>query len=206
MAPPNKLIVKEAATKEEVVKKVAEEVIKETKHGITKDELGDLLKIILPATIMAMEQAKNQNAGEASIKSIKAKNALTEKCHICHQVVGDGKTRGCGGPWARDKNGTFLLDESGSRIEKIEQFHDLMVVYPNDPIAVGQFDGVAINGAHYRSSGPNHKVWVPKHNDIAQTLLKFEEDQRIQQIGRKHMRQSGSIGKSGPQVTNPTFS
>lgn len=170
-------------------------------------QLADLMKAVLPATIMAMEQAKNQTAHDITLKQLKMKQALEEKCHVCKQSVGDGKGRGCGGPWARNADGSFMTQADGvTRIENIAQFHVQMVVFPNDPIAVQQFDGVFINGAHYRSQGPSHQVWVPKVNNIASLLLKFEEDQRIQQIGRKHMRTSGSVsGNGGQQVQNLTF-
>ena len=171
-----------------------------------KEALPALMQAIVPATIVAMEQAKSQTTHDLTMKARKATLALGEKCGICRQLVGDGKTRGCGGPWAREADGTFKLDNKGARIEDYSQFHELMVVFPNDPVAEQQFDGVQINGAHYCSSGPNHKVWVPKQNDIAAHLLNFEEDQRAQRVGRKHIRQSGSIsGNGGQQVSGPTF-
>lgn len=185
-------------------------------YKLNREELGDLMKAVLPATIMAMEQAKNQTAHDITMKQLKLKQSLEERCTVCRQPVGDGKTRGCGGPWKRNPDGSFVmvdvLDDKGNktgeqrRVEDPAQFHDQMVVFPNDPIAERQFDGVTINGAHYRSQGPTHKVWVPRVNNIASMLMKFEEDQRIQQVGRKHMRQSGSVsGNGGQQISNPTF-
>ena len=176
--------------------------------ALPKNDMAAVLKEILPTVILAMESAKNMSGHDQNLKLLKAKLALEEKCSICRQVVGDGKTRGCGGPWARDDKGEFLLDpKTGARIEAPEQFHDKMCVFPNDPIAERQWDGVKINGAVYVSQGLGHKVWVPRKNDIASQILKFEEDQRIQQVGRKHMRKSGSLsGNGGTQVQNPTFS
>ncbi len=182
--------------------------------GATKSEnsldVASLLKQILPATIMAMEQAKAQSGHDANLKAQRAKLALEEKCHICGQSVGDGKGRGCGGPWARAKDGSFTMEKDKEgvehRVEDASQFHTRMAVFPNDPIAINQFDGIKINGAHYRSQGPDDKVWVPKNNNIAAMLIDFERDQRTQQIGRKFMRNSGSVGKSGAQTTPVTFS
>lgn len=179
--------------------------------GMSEETLVSIMSKVLPAAIMAMEQAKTLSVHEATLKALKAKAALEEKCHICRQVVGDGKGRGCGGPWARNKDGSFVMvkDETTGdekRVENPDQFHIKMVIFPNDPLAEQQFDGVQINGAYYRSQGPNHKVWVPKKNDIAATLIAFEEDQRVQRIGRKKMRQSGSVsGNGGHNVQGPTF-
>ena len=201
MAPPKTF------TQEELNEAVTQALAKAPRSGVTKEDLADILKTVIPATIMAMDQAKTQSTHEQTLKAIKAKLALTEKCSICRQVVGDGKGRGCGGPWARDTNGAFILQADGkTRIEKPEQFHVKAVIYPTDPIALRQWDGIQINGAYYRSNGPNHEIWVPKVNDIAQMLLKYEEDQRIQQIGRKFARQSGSLsGTGGRSIQAPTF-
>lgn len=176
-------------------------------HGLTKEDMAEIMKAVIPTTILALEQAKQLSLHESTLKTMRSKAQLEEKCYICRQSVGDGKGRGCGGPWKRDANGEFMMDsKTGARIEDIETNHVQMVVFPNHPVAERQFDGVQINGAYYRSQGPGHKVWVPRKNDIASMLLKFEEDQLIQQVGRKHMRRNGgTVGPSGHNVAAPTF-
>ncbi len=176
--------------------------------NITKEDILSIMAQVVPAAIMAMETAKNMSGHEAKLAELKRKMNLEEKCHICRQVVGDGKGRGCGGPWKRDKQGNYILetlpDGLERRVEDADQFHERMVVYPSHPIAEQQWDGVQINGAFYRSQGPNHKVWVPKQNDIASQILKFTEDQLIQATGRKKIRpNSGSISGNGSQNLNP---
>lgn len=170
------------------------------------DAVAKAVAASLPAIIMGMEQAKQMSAHDIQLAAARKKAALEEKCHICGQAVGDGKGRGCGGPWKRDDKGQFVTDGTGARIEDRNAHHVEMAVFPNDPIAVQQWDGVFINGARYCSVGPNHKVWVPKVNNIAAVIVKFEEDQRIQQVGRKHIRQNGgSVGPRGQQVQAPTI-
>lgn len=196
-------------TKEDVERAVAEALKVKGSTGISEEALKSILTSVIPATMMAMEQAKAQTSNDFSLKALRSKQALEEVCHVCRQAVGNGRGRGCGGPWRRNKDGSFVIEKDANgadkRIEDIGQFHVQMVVFPNDPIAVRQWDGVKINGAYYNSQGANHKIWVPKVNDIAGQILKFEEDQRIQQIGRKFERQSGSLGKNGSQVSSPTF-
>lgn len=163
---------------------------------------------------MAVESAKAQTAHDKLLAENKKKLALEEKCSICRQVVGDGKTRGCGGPWARDPKGNFIMEAvtnpDGSevidpvtdkpmmrRIEKPEQFHVKMVVYPKDPLAAEWFPYLKINGVEYFSQGSNHEIWVPAKNDFASALALYEENERIQRVGRKHVR------KNGGSVHNP---
>lgn len=194
-------------TKEDVEAAVKAALASKPKPAATNNlDITALLKEILPPLIMGMEQAKQMSAHDIQLAAARKKAALEEKCHICGQAVGDGKGRGCGGPWVRDAKGQFVTGEDGARVEDRSINHVEMVVFPNDPIAIAQWDGVQINGARYCSTGPNHKVWVPKVNNIAAVIAKYEEDQRIQQVGRKHIRQNGgSVGPRGQQVQAPTI-
>lgn len=196
-------------TQEDVEQAVKDALAKNAaKTGaFSKEDLASVLKETIPAVIMAMEQARTMTTHEMTLKALKSKQALEEKCHICGQAVGDGKGRGCGGPWAREANGDFKLDKNNQRVEDANQFHIQMAVFPTDPIAVDQWDGVTINSRRYASQGLNHKIWVPKVNDIPSMILKFEEDQRIQQVGRKKIRHNGGTvsGKTGAAVQPPSY-
>lgn len=156
---------------------------------------------------MAIEAVKAQTAHDKLMAEAKAKAALQEKCSICRQVVGNGKGRGCGGPYRRNAKGEYVmepvlnpdmtpaLDEDGKplmrRIEDAAQFHTKMVVFTGDPLAAEWFPYVKVNGVEYYSAGLNHEIWVPKQNDIAHQLWIYEENERIQRVGRKHIRKNG---------------
>lgn len=142
-------------------------------------------------TQMAVEAAKNQTAHDKLVAEHKKKEALQERCSVCRQVVGDGKGRGCGGPYRRDAKGEYVLDAEGRRIEDPDQFHTKMVVYPKDPVTAEWFPFVKVNGVEYYSQGPGHEIYVPKQNDIASQLAIFEEQARIERVGRKHIRKNG---------------
>lgn len=172
--------------------------------------------------IMAAQQATKMGEHEQNLAARKAKLALEEKCHICRQSVGDGIRRGCGGPWARSKDGSFVmekvlnpdgtevLDGEGKpvmrRVERPEQFHVLREVRPSDPVAAEWFMGIKLNGALYFSQGPGHKVWVPKNTDIDSILSVYTQNELEQRVGRKHNRANGGTlngrtgGHSGPPV------
>lgn len=172
--------------------------------------------------MVAADSAKMQMANDANTKAIKAKLALEEKCHICRQPVGDGKRRGCGGPFKRDPktnafvlepvtnpDGTEVTDADGKpvmrRIEDPAQFHVKREVWPKDPIAAEWFDGVTLNGARYASMGPGHEIWVPKNSDVDSVLSAFTKNEVEQRVGRKHVRSNGGRvsqqgGYQGPGV------
>lgn len=167
---------------------------------------------------LAVEAVKQQTAHDKLMNENKKKLALEEKCHICRQVVGDGKGRGCGGPWKRDPktnqfvmepvlnpDGSEVMDADGKpmmrRIEDPNQFHTKMVVYPADPLAAEWFPYVKVNGVEYFSQGPNHEIYVPKVNDIASTLAIYTTNEIEQRVGRKHVRKfGGSVGPGNQNV------
>lgn len=170
--------------------------------------------------MMAAESVKITNEHEKNLAIMKRKLAKEEKCHICRQSVGDGRTHGCGGPWKRDaKNqfvlepvlnpdGTQVLDVEGKplmrRIEDPHQFHELRVVFPKDPIAAEWFMGVILNGALYQSQGPEHKIWVPKVSDIDSLLSVYTQNEIEQRVGRKHVRKNGgTLSGRGGSTTAP---
>lgn len=160
-------------------------------------------------TAMVAAQAAQAAMGhQEQVRALKAKEALAEKCDCCGQSVGNGKGRGCGGPWARNKDGTFkmepvleadgvtpALDGEGKpmmrRIQDWRQFHVFREVWPSDPIAAEWFDGVKLNGVWYKSQGPGHKVWVPAKNDIDYRLSVYQVNEVEQRVGRKHTRNNG---------------
>jgi hypothetical protein len=169
--------------------------------------------------MMAAESVKASNEHERQMVTLKKKLAKEEKCHICQQVVGDGKNFGCGGPWKRDlktnafvmepllnPDGTPAVDFEGKpilhRIEDASQFHVKRVVFPKDPIAAEWFMGVIINGAIYQSQGPNHEIWVPKLSDIDALLSVYTQNEVEQRVGRKHVRKNGGTlsGRGGSSL------
>lgn len=159
--------------------------------------------------MMAAEAAKVANGHESQVKALRAKEALMEKCHICHQVVGNGKGRGCGGPWRRDKKTNefvmeAVLEADGvtpvtgpdgkplmRRIEDPTQFHVFREVWPSDPIAAEWFDGIKLNNVWYKSMGPGHKIWVPAVNDLDYRISVYQTGEVEQRVGRKHIRSNG---------------
>lgn len=171
--------------------------------------------------MMAAQHAQAQTEHDKIMAKNKAKLALEEKCSCCRQSVGDGKRRGCGGPWRRDaRTNEFILepvyvidpqtkevvlDAKGDklqeldgegkpvfrRIEDFNQFHIKMVVFPHDPVATKWFFGVGINGAWYQSQGPNHEIWVPRKNDLRSIEGNFTINEVEQRVGRSHVRQFG---------------
>lgn len=164
---------------------------------------------------MAVEAVKQQTEHDKLMAAAKKKLAKEEKCSVCRQVVGDGKTHGCGGPYRRDKKGNYVmepvLNPDGTnvldaddkpmmkRIEDIAQFHVKMVVFPSDPLAAEWFPYCKVNGVEYFSAGPNHEIWVPKQNDIASQIAIYEQNEREQRVGRKHVRKfGGSTGAPAP--------
>lgn len=173
--------------------------------------------------IMAAQAATAMTEHDKNMAARKAKLALEEQCHFCRQVVGDGRGRGCGGPWARDPktmaflmqpvlddNKELVLDNDGKpvmrRIENPEQFHVRMEVWPSDPLAAKWFFGVGVNKAWYRSNGPGHKVWVPKVNDLPSLIGVYSTNEVEQRVGREHIRTDGgsisgkNMRHSGPGV------
>lgn len=179
-------------------------------------------------SIMSAQQAVAMGEHQKILTANKAKLALLEKCHICRQVVGDGKGRGCGGPYRRDpKTNEFVLepvyvkDDKGNdtkeqltdgqgkpvmrRIEDPTQFHTKMVVFPKDPIGAKWFFGIGINGTWYMSQGPNHEIWVPKMNDLPAIEATYTQNEVEQRVGRSHRREYGGTvsGKGGGVMGNP---
>jgi hypothetical protein len=173
------------------------------------------------SAMIAAEAAKAQSGHDALLAAQKKKLALEDKCYCCRQSVGDGKGRGCGGPWRRDpKTNAFVmepvLNPDGSpatgpdgapvfrRIEDLNQFHIQRVVYPTDPIAQEWFMGITINGAVYQSAGEGHLIWTPKVIDIDSLLSAFQVGEREQRIGRKHVRKNGgTLSGNGGSNTAP---
>lgn len=174
------------------------------------------------ASMMAVEAMKKEASNKDLADAFRKKASLEEKCMVCRQSVGDGKGRGCGGPWRRnEKTGEFVtepvLDEKGEpkydgdgrpltkRIEDYAQFHVQRDVYPKDPIAAEWFMGAIINGVVYQSMGPGHKIWVPRVNDIDSVLSIYTNNELIQRVGRKHVRANGgSVSATGTSNTLPT--
>lgn len=209
-------------------------------------DLSDLSALIAKGTAEAMAQVMPQMAQQLGMSMLsaqqamamgehqkllavnKAKLAIQEKCHICRQPVGDGKSRGCGGPWRRDpKTNEFVLvpvfmkDANGKnttepemdgngkpmfrRVEDPNQFHHKRAVFPSDPIAAKWFFGVIMNGAIYQSQGPNHEIWVPNKNDIDYILGQYTTNELEQRVGRSHTRLYGGTvsGRTGGASGGP---
>lgn len=184
-------------------------------------ELAKTLGTAMAQGQMAVEAVKQQTAHDKLLAEAKKKLAKEEKCSVCRQVVGDGVTHGCGGPYKRNKKGDYVLEPvlnpDGSnimdhedkpmmrRIEDPDQFHVKMVVYPNDPLAAEWFPYLKINGVEYFSQGPNHEIYVPRKNDFASALAIYEQNEREQRVGRKHVRKfGGSVSGQGGTNMAPT--
>jgi hypothetical protein len=213
-APKEPAKAEETATESEFDLKVAKAVAAAMAKAMPA--MGTEMAKAFGTAMMAAESVKAQTEHDKILAATKRKLAKEEKCHICRQVVGDGKNYGCGGPWKRDPktnafitepllnpDGTPAMDFEGKpvlqRIEDPNQFHMMKVVYPQDPLAAEWFMGVIINGALYQSMGPEHKIWVPKKSDIDSLLSVYTQNEIEQRVGRKHVRRNGGTlsGRGG---------
>lgn len=208
---------KEDAELTGMVKEIVSSTLKEVMAPLGKE-----MATAMATAMMATQQASQMSEYEKTTKAIKAKQALQEKCSVCRQIVGDGKGRGCGGPWRRNPvTGEYItepmVDADGKpvlgpdekpimrRIEDPGQFHILRDVFPTDPIAAEYWSGITINGALYMSNGPGHKIWVPRNSDIDSIISAYSEGERIQRNGRKHVRKNAGTlsGNAGQSNTLP---
>jgi hypothetical protein len=212
-----KVLATEANLDDKIAAAVAKALAAGTSSAIDYQKLGQAVG----QAIVAAEAAKQMDGHAKTLAELRKKQAKEEKCHLCGQSVGDGKNSGCGGPFRRAKNGTYVmepvLEPDGTpardsedkpimrRVEDYHQFHDQMVVFPSEPMAFQCWDGIKVNGALYMSAGPNHKVWVPKALNIAHLLSNYEQGERDARIPKKRGRHGGTVngrtgGHTGPGV------
>lgn len=123
-----------------------------------------------------------------------------ETCLKCRQPVNV-----CGGPemvGKLDKDNKAVLDANGKSelVEKTkwneaDANHSLMSVTVSDPDAERYFRGAVINGVNYRSRNGNHKILVPKDNDIASICAMYEKNEKEQRVGKIVQHDSGTVGR-----------
>lgn len=165
---------------------------------------------------LALQQAtKEYGDHEKRLTELKKKQEKEEKCHLCGQSVGNGRTSGCGGPHRRDAKGNYVMEPVLNpdmtpvigdddkpvmkRIEDYDQFHEKCEVFPRDAMALQCWDGVTINSKTYMSAGPGHKVWIPKFGKgaIMAALSEYERGEREARIPKKRNRFAGSMSANG---------
>lgn len=162
-----------------------------------------LVKVVPEVIIAAQRVGTQQNALQTRMAAEREMKKL-QSCSCCRQRV-----IACGGVWRKataeqiadgakvDAEG-YLLKEQGGREEFPDDNHIKIVVWPADPAGEKFFAGVCITGIWYRSQGPDHRVYVPRNNDIAWTVANFAKNERDQMTGKTHQHNSGGIHSFTP--------
>lgn len=164
-----------------------------------KDVVAEVLKAIVPATIVGTKQAEleaQRQSREALARDIMRR---TKRCAICGQPE-----TGCGGAWKKDAKGEDIikLKPDGSFDYDFELNHVKEYVGPKDENLFRWFQGLILNGVRYLSDYPGHKIWIPKKSDILTQVNMWEQNEKDLLQKRSAWGQgAGSIGPQG-QVLN----
>lgn len=166
-------------------------------------------------TMAEMARSKAQeDLLDTSRKQLKALGAPCPKCRMPINV--------CGGPeyeQEKDKDGqpVFQLDAEGKQVLKNgkpvpvysnvmvkgeDKNHAMLVVMPQSPYARRWFShrGIHINGVHFQSNHAQHRIPVPRNNDIAGMLQSYEQVEEEARQGRVREWNSGHMERG---VTTP---
>lgn len=130
--------------------------------------------------------------------------AKRTQCEVCKSPVS-----ACGGPSRMafkpvlDAEGKEQKNSAGETVTKYDVREDpnhvLMVVFPKNESYADWFQGIKLNGHTYLSNGPDHRIPVPKNNDIQSLLHAWEKNEDVTRNGRQKVHNSGTFG---PGATN----
>lgn len=176
-------------------------------------EMAAAIKDGLATGMAAAEMARSKAAQEMKDAEAKARERVKQlgpPCAKCGFPI-----LVCGGPVyeiQKDEKGNvvYVLDEKGEpkldpktkakipartnvMVKGDDDNHTMMVVLPNSREAAKWFQGIIINSRRLLSEHPNHRIPVPKVNDIAVMLQAFEESEENFRSPRKASWDSGWV-------------
>lgn len=145
------------------------------------------------------EQKKPEPTPELTIQEA-VKQAISEALPIATALAAkalqDNQNKPLAGvaPPTYPRDSSTRCSECGQYLKACKNEHRLACIYPDDEEAASFFPGVKINGVRYLSNGPGHLITVPKNSDVEYTMAAWVRNERDQRIGKKNLRNSGSIG------------